>query len=305
MGLDKPFDSLVEKLGAWLESLILMLPNLLLAVLVVLVAVFLARTARRVLSSIMNRVSPLRQVNELVSTVAYMIVFTAGVFIALGILELDKTVTSLLAGVGIVGLALGFAFQDIAANFISGVLLAVRRPFEEGQIISTGDFMGTVHRITLRNTEMQTFQGQIVFIPNKDVFQNPIVNYSRLGRRRIDLKVGVSYGDDLETVKKVATEAVEALDYLDRRQPVSLYFEEFGDSSINFSIRYWVSFKRQTDYLQAQSDGIIRIKQAFDREGITIPFPIRTLDFGIVGGQKLNEVLPPYLYERNGQEDES
>ncbi len=301
MDLSETFDTLGDKLTGWLDALILMLPNFAAAVVVVFIFWLLARLARKVLTSVMRRVSHYTQVNGLIASIGYLIILVTGVFIALGILNLDKTVTSLLAGVGIIGLALGFAFQDIAANFISGILLSLRRPFVEGDIVGTQDFLGVIDRITLRSTELRTFQGQIVIIPNKDVFQNPITNYSRLGKRRVDLACGVAYGDDLEKAKQVALKAVQDLDVIDRDRPVDLYYESFGESSIDFTLRFWVDFRKQTDFLSARSDAIMRIKRAFDENEITIPYPIRTLDFGVVGGEKLNEMLPASFYERDSR----
>ncbi len=300
MNLNGIFDEVIGKLESWVEALILLLPNIVGAVVVVVVFALLARLVRRGVVRLMGRVSPYTQVNNLLATLAYVGVLAVGLFVALGILGLSKTVTTLLAGAGVIGLALGFAFQDIAANFISGVLLSIRRPFTEGDVLETNDFTGIVEKINLRSTLIRTFQGQIVIIPNKEVFQNPMVNFSRLGRRRVDVSCGVAYGDDLEKAKTLALGAIREIDYRDTAQDPDLYYTEFGDSSINFTVRFWVDFKKQTDFLCAQSDAIMNVKKAFDENGITIPFPIRTLDFGVVGGEKLNEVLPPSLYKENG-----
>ncbi len=300
MNLENTFSNLVDKLAGWLEGFILMLPNLVVAVLLVVVFWLAARLARRLILQVMERVSSYQQVNKLLATAGYVAVLAAGTFIALGVLDLDKAVTSLLAGAGIIGLALGFAFQDIAANFISGILMSIRRPFTEGDIVKTNDYFGTVVDVNLRSTYLQTFQGQLVVIPNKEVFQSPLINYSKTQRQRIDLRCGVAYGDDLEQAEQVALEAVRSIDYRDQDRDVDLYYEDFGDSSINFVVRFWIDFHKQTDFLRARSDAIKRIKRAFDENGITIPFPIRTLDFGVVGGEKLSEVLPQHLYAPNG-----
>ena len=301
MDLNNPFNQLVEKLSGWLEALVLLLPNLVAALVIVFVAALIAKLVRRLVQRGMDRVSSYRQLNRLLGTVAYVLVLAAGVFVALGVLGLDKTVTSLLAGAGIIGLALAFAFQDIAGNFMSGILLALRRPFTEGEVIETNDYFGTVKEINLRSTLVQTPQGQVVIIPNSAVFQNPLKNYSRIGKRRVDLGCGVAYGDDLAGAERVAVEAIEGIDYRDQSRDVELFYTEFGDSSINFSVRFWIDFAKQTDYLQAQHDAIKRLKTAFDEHGITIPFPIRTLDFGVVGGVNLDEVLPKNLYENGGR----
>lgn len=279
MNLVDAWNLLSRKLTGWGRQFVLLLPNLLLAVLVVVVTWLAARLVRNLVARLLKRVSHSEQVNWLVAQAAYVAVFAAGTFVALGILGLDKTVASLMAGAGIVTLALGFAFQDIAANLMAGIYLSVRRPFRRGQLIKTQDFFGTVNQINLRWTEVYTQQGQLVLIPNKQVFENPIMNYSSLGRRRIDLSVGVSYKDDLARAREVAIRAVEEIPVRLPDRPIELYYEEFGESSVNFVIRFWISFSKQGDYLGARSEAIERIKKAFDAEGITIPFPTRTLDF--------------------------
>ena len=299
MNFSAMFGSLVDKLEGWLEALILLLPNLVVALLIVFVTAFVARMVRSGIKSVLGRTSSYEQVNRLLATVVYVIVLAVGTFIALGIVGADKAVTSLLAGAGILGLALGFAFQDLAANFIAGILLSIRRPFVEGDLIETSDYMGTVVEVNLRSTRIRTFQGQIAIIPNSNVFQNPVENYST-GHRRVDLSCGVAYGDDLEHAHTIALDAINGLDFVDADRPVDLYFNEFGDSSVNFVLRYWIAFRGQADFLTAQSEGIIALKKAFDEAGITIPFPIRTLDFGVVGGERLDEVLPRRFYDGEG-----
>ncbi|RPH57037.1 mechanosensitive ion channel family protein [bacterium] len=300
MGLGKAWELLAAKVTGWARDFVLLLPNLLVAI-VVLVAFWLgAKLVRNLLLRVLRRVSHSEQVNQILSYAVYFAILAVGTFVALGILGLQKTVTSLLAGAGIITLALGFAFQDIAANLMAGVYLSVQRPFRPGHIIETKDFFGTVKRVHLRWTEIRTQQGQVVLIPNKEVFENPITNYSASGKRRIDLRVGVSYGEDLEKVKRVATRAVEEIATRLPDTGVEFFYEEFGDSSINFVVRFWISYTRQPDFLQAQSEAIERIKKAFDEGGITIPFPIRTLDFGVKGGERLSEVLEETGASRQG-----
>jgi len=299
MNLNAVFADLVTKLEGWLAALILMLPNFVAAAIVVLVAAVVARLVRRAVYGVLRRTSSYATVNHLLASVAYAVALGVGVFTALGILQLDTAVTSLLAGVGIVGLALGFAFQDLASNFIAGVLLSIRRPFIEGDLIQKGDYMGTVTEINLRSTKLHTLQGQTVIIPNANVFTEAVVNYST-GERRVDLECGVAYGDDLERAREVALGAIRALPMVRQDRPVDLHFEAFGDSSIDFVLRFWIAFARQPDFLEARSEAIIALKRSFDDAGLTIPFPIRTLDFGVVGGERLDEVLPRRLYEENG-----
>ena len=292
---NQALQSLTDKLTGWVQAAIVSLPNLIIAVLVFLLFYFGARAAKNLIQRALDRVSHNRQVNGLIATSSYVALIIVGVMTSLGILNLSGVVTSLLAGVGIIGLALGFAFQDLAANFMAGILIAIRQPFDIDDVVETNDFTGTIEKVSLRSTSLRTFQGQIVLVPNKDIFGNPIVNYSVTRKRRIDLSCGVAYGDDLEKARDLAIQAVKTIDYIDTSKEVQLFYTEFGDSSINFEVRFWISFRRQVDFLRAQSDAIIRIKRSFDQNGITIPFPIRTLDFGVVGGEKLAEALPPKL----------
>lgn len=298
--MDDAITELSERLYSSLIDFVAMLPRIVIAIIVLIVFFYLASTARRYIRAGVSKLTPSKQLNNLTATIGRALVIIAGFALALYIAGLGGVVVAMLAGAGIVGLALGFAFQDIAANFISGILLAIRRPFGAGELVETNDFLGLVVETNLRSTHLQTLQGQIVVIPNQDVLNNPVVNYSRLGRRRIDLECGVAYGDDLKKAKKIALNMINSLTYLSEDQPVDFYFNEFGDSSINFVVRFWVEFGKQTDFLEAQSTAITRLKTAFDDADITIPFPIRTLDFGVVGGEKLSDVLPQSFYKENG-----
>lgn len=279
------------KVSGWVEGSIEMLPNMGVAVVVVVFFWLLAKIFAHITRASMGRASDNQAVINLVSTIVKVSVVLVGLFIALSVLKLDGTVTSLLAGVGIVGLALGFAFQDIAANFVSGVLLAMRRPFKVGDMIETNGYFATVERIDLRSTILRTFTGQMVTLPNKDVFGNAIVNYDVTGEWRIDLAVGVAYGDDLEKAERVTIEAIEGLGMRHPDKPVQLWYTEFGDSSINLSVRFWIRMDEHS-FLEGRHRAIKAIKKAYDENDITIPFPIRTLDFGVVGGERLADALP-------------
>jgi small conductance mechanosensitive channel len=151
--------------------------------------------------------------------------------------------------------------------------------------------MGKVVTINIRDTVIKTFQGQLVIIPNKEIFQKSLENFTASERRRIDLTVGVSYGENLDEVKQVTLQAVKEVTLLDPEHPPRLFFEEFADSSINFTLQLWLTHTEQPMFLQARSEAIMLIKKAFDENKITIPFPIRTLDFGIKGGEKLSDVM--------------
>lgn len=290
--LDKATDLLLDKLRTWYTDLVTLLPNFVVAIIVIIIFWLLAKAFKSILYRILNRVLSNRSAIDLAMALTSFLIILLGLVIALGIMGWDKAVTSVLASIGVIGLALGLAFQDAASNLISGVSMAIHSPINVGDIIETNDIMGTVTQIGLRSTTIYDPHGQDVVVPNRMIFQSPYRHYTINGIRRIDLACGISYGEHLPDVEKVVVEAIKKIDYLKRDRPVEFFYTEFGDSSINFVVRYWVNFKRIPDYLRAQSDGIKNIKAAFNEHDITIPFPIRTLDFGIKGGKTLAQIYP-------------
>ena len=291
MDLNQALQDGLAKVIGWVEALVQNLPEIISAVVIVVLFSFLARVARNVVKRLMGQVTDHGPVKSLVGKVAYVGTWALGLFIALGVLELDQAVTSLLAGLGILGLALGFAFQDIAQNFISGILMTIRRPFTDGDFIETNGFTGRVEDIDLRATLIRTPQGQLVRIPNGSVYGNPITNYTQSPERRMDLACGVSYGDDLEKARSVALDAMEDVAHRDPERDPELFYDEFGGSSINFVLRVWLEDSQQGTFLAARSDAIIRLKKAFDANDVGIPFPITTLDFSQAGTRLLDEPL--------------
>ena len=290
MDINKITDLITEKLTVWSEALIKLLPNIVVAAIVMVLGLYLAKFIRKIASKLIHKISNNLTLNNLFSSIIYFIFLGIVIFTVLSILQLDKAVTSILAGAGILGLALAFAFQDIAANFMSGIFISFRKPLKVGDIVQIRDYMGKVKEVNLRDTIVETFQGKTVIIPNKEVFQNPIENYTFLQKRRFDLSVGVSYGDDLEKVRQITLEAVSDIEELSKEDAVNVYFVEFGDSSVNLSVRMWINTPEQSVYNKVGSEAIIKIKKAYDANDIMIPFPIRTLDFGIKGGTTLNEM---------------
>ena len=296
--MENAYSKILDKLQGWLDTLISMLPNFIVAILVTALFFLAARLLKRIFRKMLHKISRNRAVNRLIGNIVFIAVFISGVFIALGILNLDKTVTSLLAGLGIIGLALGFAFKDVAANFLSGFYMAMKSPINVGDMIRYNEVYGNVKEIGMRATTITTLQGQDVVIPNRLIIENEYTHFTINGHRRIDLDVGISYGDDLEKAEKVTLDAIKQMEYLKKDNTVDLFYNEFGSSSINFTIRYWVEFRKESDYLRALSQGIKNIKRAYEENGITITFPIRTLDFGMKGGKGLDEILQNMFQEK-------
>jgi small conductance mechanosensitive channel len=186
-------------------------------------------------------------------------VVATGVLLALDALSLDRAVASMLAGIGIAGLALGLAAKDTGGDYLAGLLIHFTHPYRTGHLIQVGNFMGCVDILELRATKIRTQQGQSVIIPNRKIMENGITNYSITGERRVDLKCRVSYGADLQKAEDLAIKAVESLEERNPERAVELLYEEFGESSINFTLRFWIDPDQKT-YLTARSQAIKAIK---------------------------------------------
>ncbi|MDX9790314.1 MAG: mechanosensitive ion channel family protein [Candidatus Kapaibacterium sp.] len=275
---DESLDIIKNVIFDWYIAAIKSLPDFVAALVVLLIFIYSAKYLRKLVLKLLKSYSPSAAANNLIANISYVGMFSIGIMVALSFVNWDDTVNKLLAGAGIIGLGLSFAFQDIAANVFSGAVIAIRRLVKIGDIIETNGIFGKVEAVGIRSVEINNLEGQLVVIPSRQVLQNILKLYTLSGKRRVTLEVGVSYTDDLEHVKNVTLAAVENLCCMIDNESVEFFYTKFDESSINFIVRFWVNFNNQNDYLEAKSKAVMKIKKSFDENGITIPFPIRTLD---------------------------
>ena len=289
--LDKFTGLLEEKLQTWLEELVLHTPNVVVAFIIVFIFSLMARIIGRFIGKLLRKGLDSKQIADLLASIIKVSILIAGIFIALDFIGLKGTVTSLLAGAGIVGLAIGFAFQDMTENLIAGIAMGIRKPFQVGDVIRADNVFGTVKTINLRNTLVETFFGQLEIVPNKILFRNILTNFSVNRIRCIEIPVGISYADDPEQAAEVIVEQLNQCDFVIKKEETAVYAEGFGDSSINLLVWFWIDYPGETGFIQARHQAVAEINKALSKANILIPFPIRTLDFGIKGGEKLNAML--------------
>ncbi len=280
--MEEAFNKLQEKFQSILEYIILLTPNLAISLLVVFIGFFLVHIIQRRLEKVLGKYLSNYSMAIVMSKVVAFFLSIGLLFIVLGILQLDKLLTSLLATAGVLGLAIGLALQEPLTNAFSGIMLLVKKRLHIGDVIESIDHFGIVTEINLRSTVLHTPAGQVVTIPNRSVIQNPIINYSYLGKRRIELDCGISYTENLDYVEEVVRGALIDMELLESEK-IEFFYTEFGESSINFKIRFWSNQVNQTAYLHYKSEALRKIKRAFDNHNITIPFPIRTIDFALKG----------------------
>ncbi|MBK5214234.1 MAG: mechanosensitive ion channel family protein [Flavobacteriaceae bacterium] len=272
--------SLWDKLDGWLDAIILKLPNLAVAILVMVVFYFLAKGLKKLSHKVLFRKISDESIKQVMSKLIYTIVILIGFFVALGVMQLDKVLTSVLAGAGVMGLAIGFALQGTLSNTVSGFMLSFQPKVRIGDFIDAQGKSGYVEEIDLRNVTIRQPDNDYVIIPNKIFVENPFTNYSWTERSRISVSCGVGYESDLQKVEDLVLKIISENFEQNQDEGIEFFFTEFGDSSINFITRFWIQSQKPKPKLEAQHKAIKLIKKNFDEAGINIPFPIRTLDFG-------------------------
>ncbi|MGB3607069.1 mechanosensitive ion channel family protein [Psychroserpens sp.] len=278
--LSEAFNNLRDKLSGWFNSIVTSLPNVVLAILVFVAAFFAARYVSKLVQKLVSRRVEQKSISLVVARIASVITVLVGLFVALGVLNLSQALTSLLAGAGVVGLAIGLALQGTLSNVVSGIVLSFRDRIRIGHWVETNGFSGEVMDINLNTFILKQADNNIVVLPNKMILENPIKNYSLTPTMRISLACGVGYESDLEVVEQLTKEAVaNAFDSIENAAAVEFFYTEFGDSSINYICRFWVDATKNLHNLEARTKAIIAIKKAYNANDINIPFPIRTLQF--------------------------
>ncbi|WJJ95442.1 mechanosensitive ion channel family protein [Algibacter luteus] len=278
--LGTAFNQLIDKLEGWVSAIIQNIPNLILAILVMIASYFIAKYINKIVSKIVEKRVSQKSISNMIARISAVVVVVAGLFLALGILNLSKMLTSLLAGAGVAGLAIGLALQGTLSNTFAGVVLSFRKKIQIGNWIETNGYSGEVIDINLKDFTLKEADNNMVVIPNKLILENPLKNYSLTTKMRIALTCGVGYESDLEEVEKLTKETIaNTFDQVESMDDVEFYFTEFGDSSINYLCRFWIDAESMLEKLRAKNKAIIEIKKAYDKAGINIPFPIRTLQF--------------------------
>ena len=213
-------------------------------------------------------------VGVVLSRIAVGIIGFLGFYFALQ--SLGVPLGPLVGALGIAGLALAFAFQDILENVIAGLLMLMRRPIGIGDEVATNDYEGIVKDITLRAIELTTLDGKTVFIPNAMVWKNPVVNITMTPERRTTLEVGVSYDSNLDEVKALLERIVPGVEGVQAEPAPRAMVYQFGASSIDFAVNYWHQSDTATLW-RVRDEVARRVKSAFDDAGIEIPFPQRVV----------------------------
>jgi len=190
--------------------------------------------------------------------------------------QVDFDVTGFIAGLGVAGFTIGFALQDIAKNFISGLLLLYRQPFNLGDYVTLGDFSGHVREINVRDTLIETPSGENVIIPNQTVFENAIINFTQKPIRRQSLSIGLGYEENADRAIEIFLDVIKKIPGVETDPEPTVRAEGLGDSVLLLSALYWID-QSKNDYFAVHSDVITAVKVASEKHNINLPYPIQTV----------------------------
>ena len=283
--IDEIQSTLIDLLGRGIE----ILPGLLAGIIIFLVTRSVAKFVRRLTSRVARRTLKSSSLQILLIQVSFVSTWVIGILAGAVIAFPGLELSSIVALLGLSSVAIGFAFQDIFKNFLAGVLLLIQEPFAIGDQIIVDGFEGTVKGIALRSTELHTYQGEVVVLPNSLVFTSPVQVLTAMAKRRTDLAIGVDYNTPLNEAMETLRQAIFPIEGILQEPACEVDVVAFGDSSIDLQVRYWTAPQKQ-DVRRIQTQAMLALKEACDRADISIPYPIRSLYF--YDQQSFNDYQP-------------
>ena len=238
------------------------------AVAIFLVGKLLIRLVVRALSTLMTKQEVDKTLETFICNLVRTTLMVVVIIAAIGAIGVETT--SFIAIFGAAGLAVGLALQGSLSNFASGVLIVLFRPYRVGDFIEAAGIAGSVEEVQILTTILKTGDNKQIIVPNSQIMDSIITNYSANDTRRVDMLVGVSYDDDLDKVRATLEDLVAAEDRILDEPATTIAVSALADSSVNFVLRPWVN---SSDYWGVTFDLTEAIKKRFDKEGISFPFP--------------------------------
>lgn len=262
--------ALLQAAQQWIvEHGISFVVSLLVSLIILIIGVFIVKIITRLSRTAIEKSGKINVLlaNFLVSTISKVCWVIIGMIV---LKRLGIDITPLIAGLGVTGFILGFAFQESLGNLASGLMIAINQPFRVGDYVAFNAVEGSIIELNMMATTLATFDNKKIVIPNKVVWGAPITNFSVMPTRRVDLVFNVAYGSDLDRVRTIFTDLLASKSYVIKDTPPTIEVGDLQDSSVAFYVRPWV---KNADYWTAFFDLKRTGKQALDAAGIEIPFP--------------------------------
>lgn len=269
-------ETVVKSLNDLIGEVVKTVPNFLIAIIVLFLTRYAVQAVLKLAEKAGKHTIKSSSLQMLLHKTCQVGVWTIGILLACVLAFPGFDLGDIIATLGISSVAIGFAFQDIFKNFLAGVILLLEEPFRIGDEVKIGDYQGTVKNISIRTTQIRTYNGEKVLLPNSTVFTDAVKVVTAYNSRRTDLAVGVDYNTPLSKATQVLEIAIAKVNGVLSEPMPEIDIVNFGDSSIDFIVRYWTS-PQQKQARNVQTQAILAIKNALDTADISIPYPIRTL----------------------------
>lgn len=279
MNLQAAITAAWNKIGGLIDSFIVMLPNIVLAVIVFIIFFLVARWLKLLVKRLTRRHRQARNLGMVLGRLAQGTVILLGLFVALSIVVPTFKAGDLVQLLGISGVAIGFAFRDILQNFLAGILILLTEPFQIDDQIVFKDFEGTVENIQTRATTIRTYDGRRIFIPNSELFTNSVTVNTAFENCRLEYDVGIGYGDDIDEAKQLMLEAVHGIEGVLKDPAPDILVMELAESTVNIRVRWWIKPPRRADSLDAKDKVLTAIKNKLTAHGVDLPYPTRQILF--------------------------
>jgi len=267
------------KLQSMVQSVILIIPNLLIGVVIFFVFLFVARLISRTVLALAERSGQPKGIALVFSRIASWITLGVGLLVALTIIFPTLTAASLFGALGVSGVAIGFAFKDIFQNLLAGILILITRPFRIGDQIVTGAHEGTVEDIQVRATLLKTYDNRRVVVPNSELYTNRVVVNTAYDQRRLSVAVGIGYGDDIASAKSLIMDTLGKIGGILADPAPSVLVDTLGDSAVNLNVRFWIDPPLRREAVETQDQVLERLKSVLIEAGIDLPMPTQQVLF--------------------------
>lgn len=275
----EPVKILIEQLQQILRGSFEMIPQIAVAVFVLVAVWGINHLAHFIFGRALTHTKLRQSLKDLFSLLITLLVWGFGLMVAAVVLFPGLTPASILTGLGIGSVAIGFAFKDVFENFLAGIIILFRREMRIGDHIECEDIEGEVTHIAIRESHIRRTDGQLVIVPNSILFKNPVVVRTDWDMRRVTVICGIAYDEDVDAARDVIAKAISTCDTVHQDdKPIQIFAQEFAESSINFEVTWWTGSK-PVEVRQSRDQVVATVKRALDDAGIEIPFPYRTLTF--------------------------
>ena len=242
--------------------------KLIAAIAILIIGRIIAKSIRKLIVKVMDKKKVDKTISSFISSLAFSVLWVFVILAALS--QLGIQTTSFIAVIGAAGLAIGLALQGSLSNFAAGFLIILFRPFKVGDYVKAGGVSGSICKISIFTTDFTTPDNKKIIVPNSQIMNGTITNYSAEKTRRVDFTFGVSYEDDIMQVSKILNDIVKSYKKILKAPEPLIRVGELADNSVNFAVKVWV---KTEDYWTVFFDITEQVKLTFDKEGITIPYP--------------------------------